>query len=259
MNFMENRLFAGTSKGIFTSAGKGCRYGMFARHGGVSSGVYASLNVGLYVGDEAEAVTANRQRVKEAMEVPVVLSARQVHGGEVYCLTEPLTKDLEVDGYDALVTDQPGIGLMIQQADCQAVLLFDPRRRVIAAVHCGWRGSVLRLVPRVVEVMNVRYGSLAADLQAIISPSLGPCCAEFVNHRSELPTDFSPFMVQDNYFDFWRITQAQLTAVGVTDAGIRTAGHCTCCSDDYFSYRRAVRRGIEQTGRNCSVIVLSDE
>jgi YfiH family protein len=233
---------------------------MFSRHGGVSRGVYASLNVGLHVGDEAEAVVANRQRIKEAMAVPVLFSARQVHGGGIYCLTEPLlTGDLEVAGYDALVTDQPGIGLMIQQADCQAVLLFDPLRRVIAAVHCGWRGSVLRLVPQVVEVMHVRYGSVAADLQAVISPSLGPCCAEFVNHRRELPADFSPFMVQENYFDFWRITRAQLTSAGVADAAIRTAGHCTCCSDDYFSYRRAVRRGIEQTGRNCSVIALGDE
>ena len=260
MNHMENRMVAETSRGSFASSvGKGCRYGMFARHGGVSRGVYASLNVGLHVGDVAEAVAANRQRIKEAMEVPVVLSARQVHGGEVYCLTEPLNGDLEVDGYDALVTDQPGIGLMIQQADCQAVLLFDPLRQVIAAVHCGWRGSVLRLVPQVVEVMHERYGTVAADLQAIISPSLGPCCAEFVNYKTELPADFCAFRVQDNYFDFWRITRAQLNAVGVADAGIRTAGHCTCCSDDYFSYRRAVRRGIEQTGRNCSVITLSGE
>ncbi len=235
-----------------------CRYGMFSRRGGVSGAPYNSLNVGAYVGDQSEAVATNRQIVREAMQIPALLSARQVHGQRVYCLTEALWEDLEVDGFDALVTNIAGVGLTIQQADCQAVLLFDPRRKVIAAIHCGWRGSVLRIVPQVVEVMARNYGTQAADLQAFISPSLGPCCAEFVNFRSELPADFQEFMVRDNYFDFWKITQAQLTATGVAEPHIRTTGHCTCCSDDYFSYRRATRQGIEQTGRNCSVIALAN-
>lgn len=235
-----------------------CRFGMFSRRGGVSGGPYASLNVGAYVGDQSEAVATNRKIVREAMQIPALLSARQVHGQRVYCHTEALGEDLEVDGFDALVTNIAGVGLTIQQADCQAVLLFDPRREVIAAIHCGWRGSVLRIVPQVLEVMARNYGTQAADLQAFISPSLGPCCAEFINFRSELPADFQEFMVRDNYFDFWKITRAQLTAAGVAERHIQTAGHCTCCSDDYFSYRRATRQGIEQTGRNCSVIALAN-
>lgn len=238
-------------------SGARCRYRMFTRHGGASGEPYASLNIGVYVGDQPEAVATNRQLVREAMGIPALLSARQVHGQGVYCLTEPLGGDLEVDGFDALVTNLAGVGLTIQQADCQAVLLFDPRREVIAAIHCGWRGSVMQIVPQVVEVMARNYGTIAADLQAVVSPSLGPCCAEFVNFRSELPADFQQFMVRDNYFDFWRITRAQLTEVGVTEAHIRTDGHCTCCSDDYFSYRRTTRQGGGQTGRNCSVIALA--
>ncbi|MBU1566015.1 MAG: peptidoglycan editing factor PgeF [Proteobacteria bacterium] len=229
---------------------------MFARHGGVSSGPYASLNIGVHVGDQPQAVATNRQLVRETLHISALLSARQVHGQGVYCLVEPISEDREVDGFDALVTNIEGVGLTIQQADCQAVLLFDPQRGVIAAIHCGWRGSVMQIVPQVVEVMARNYGTNAADLQAVISPSLGPCCAEFVNFRSELPADFQQFMVRDNYFDFWRITQAQLTSAGVAEAHIRTAGHCTCCSDDYFSYRRATRQGGGQTGRNCSVIAL---
>lgn len=235
-----------------------CRYRMFSRRGGVSRAPYASLNVGVYVGDQPDAVATNRQMVREAMQIPALLSARQVHGQGVYCLTDTLREDREVDGFDALVTNIAGVGLMIQQADCQAVLLFDPRRKVIAAIHCGWRGSVQQIVPQVVEVVTRNYGTLAADLQAVISPSLGPCCAEFVNFRKELPADFHEFMVRDNYFDFWKVTRAQLIAAGVPDTHIKTAGHCTCCSDDYFSYRRATRQGHGQTGRNCSVIVLAN-
>lgn len=244
--------------GKFTSrSGVHCRYAMFTRHGGVSRGPYASLNIGVHVGDQSEAVATNRNLVRNALGVSVLLSARQVHGPDVYCLTAPLENDREIGDVDALITDQQNVGLMIQQADCQAVLLFDPRQEVIAAVHCGWRGSVLKIVPQVVEVMAVNYGTAADDLQAVISPSLGPCCAEFVNFRTELPADFEKFMVRNNYFDFWRITQAQLIAAGVVETHIRTAGNCTCCSNDYFSYRRAVRQNGGTTGRNCSVIALT--
>jgi len=236
--------------------GRRCSYGMFNRHGGVSDEPFASLNVGLQVGDRPVAVAANRLLVKDALKVSALLTARQVHGQGVYCLQEQVQGDFEVDGFDALVTDLDDVGLVIQQADCQAVLLFDPIREVIAAVHCGWRGSVLGIVPRVVAVMADNYGTVSADLQAVISPSLGPCCAEFVNFKSELPEEFQQFMVRDNYFDFWRITQAQLLAAGIGEARIRIAGQCTCCSAAYFSYRRASRESGGLTGRHCSVITL---
>ena len=233
-----------------------CNYALFDRHGGVSKGLYASLNVGDRVGDEETAVQENRRKVKMIMAVPHVLSAKQVHGIEIYCLTKPLIKDTEVDGYDALITDLSGVGLMIQQADCQAVLLFDPVREVIAAVHCGWRGSAQQILSRVISVMIEKYQTDPADLLAVISPSLGPCCAEFVNHRQELPSDFQQFMVRDNYFDFWQITRYQLMGGGVSEEKIKMAGVCTCCSADYFSYRRATRLSDGLTGRNCSVITL---
>ena len=255
---MHDTALKNTQFGTFTGdSGTPCRYGLFARHGGTSDGPYDSLNVGVYVGDQPKTVAINRQRIQKAMQVAAVLSARQVHGQGIYCLTEPLDEDQEIDGVDALVTDIPDVGLMIQQADCQAVLLFDPKQAVIAAIHCGWRGSVEQIVPKTIEVMARNYGTAATDLQAVISPSLGPCCAEFVNHKRELPPDFRQFMVRDNHFDFWQVTQTQLVKAGVALPHIRTAGQCTCCSEDYFSYRRTTRQGGGPTGRNCSVIALA--
>lgn len=236
--------------------GTHCSYRMFNRHGGVSGGLYASLNVGDRVGDEAEAIQENREKIKKKLVVSRLLSAKQVHGTDIFCLTEPLVEDKEVDDFDALITDLSGVGLMIQQADCQAVLLFDPIREVIAAVHCGWRGSVQGILEKVVAVMVKNYGTAPADLQAIISPSLGPCCAEFVNFRQELPPNFQRFMVGENYFDFWKISRDQLMSVGMLVENIGTTEICTCCSDDYFSYRRASRLAEGITGRNCSVIAL---
>jgi YfiH family protein len=239
-------------------AGTRCYYGMFNRHGGVSSGLYATRNIGRGVGDQEAAVQANRKKVKEILGIPLLLSAKQVHGTGIYCLKDSLSNDLEIKEADGLITDLPGVGLMIQQADCQAVLLFDPVKEVIGAVHCGWRGSVLGILEKAIKAMTENYGTVPADLHAMISPSLGPCCGEFVNYRQELPQAFQQFMVRDNFFDFWQISRHQLVESGMVEERIGTAAICTSCSDDYYSYRRAVRQSRGMTGRNCSVIALKN-
>jgi YfiH family protein len=233
-----------------------CRFAMFDRHGGISGEPYASLNSSYTVGDASSAVAVNRRRIKEIMGVDLLVSARQVHGDRIYRLDSRPEEDLEVDGYDALVTDLPEVGIMVQHADCQAVLLFDPRRRVVGAVHCGWRGSVLDILGKTVQVFTSLYHSRPENLLAAISPSLGPCCSEFVNHQRELPSSFLRFQTAENHFDFWSISQAQLIAAGLMPASISVAEICTSCSSDYFSYRRARRHGNGVTGRNSSVICI---
>jgi YfiH family protein len=245
--------------GEFTAAaGWSCHYGMFNRSGGVSRGLFGSCNVGGDAGDTCEAVAENRRRVKEAMGVTSLLTANQVHGTDIFCMNQMPSGDVEGGEADALVTNIPGVGLMIQQADCQAVLLHDPVRRVIGAVHCGWRGSVRQILARVIGFMQENYGSIPSDMHGVISPSLGPCCAEFVNYKTELPPEFRDFMVGGNHFDFWRISRYQMVSSGMDGARIQTAGVCTCCSEDYFSYRRAVKNSGGVTGRNCSVICLKN-
>ncbi len=233
-----------------------CRYAMFDRHGGVGIAPFASLNGSYGVGDDSIAVAANRARIRDALDLQRLVSARQVHGDRIHCLDSYPAADLEVDGVDALVTDLPEVGIMVQHADCQAVLLFDPHNRVIGAVHSGWRGSVLDILGKTVRLIVSRYRSRAEDLLAAISPSLGPCCSEFVNYRHELPPHFRRFRTGENHFDFWRISREQLIVVGLKPESISVAGVCTSCSRDYFSYRRACREGDGVTGRNCSVVVL---
>ena len=232
------------------------RFALFHRHGGVSTDLFASLNIGLGVGDDAAAVAHNRQKVKDVMGVSHLLFGRQVHGEEVYLLDEPLNQDATVDGYDALITRQQGVGLVIQHADCQAVLLYDPVNEAIGAVHSGWRGSVVDLIGKTVRSMQEAFATSPADLHAVISPSLGPCCAEFVNYRLELPQSFWRFKDEKEYFDFWAISREQLLEAGVSAATITLPAVCTSCSPDYFSYRRACRESGGVTGRNGSVVAL---
>ena len=241
------------------NAGLHCRYGFFNRYGGKSKGKYDSLNLGLQVGDEESSVYANREIVKNTMGGATLLSAHQVHGTAIHVQDKPLVGDIEVEGCDALITNQSGVALMIQHADCQAVLLYDSVTGIVAAVHNGWRGSVQNILGKVVGAMVGDFLSNPDNIQAVVGPSLGPCCAEFRNYQRELPHDFVEFKVNENHFDFWRISVAQLMAEGVQKANAIISGQCTLCSADYFSYRKAVQSGDGVTGRNGSVIVLSQD
>jgi len=224
------------------------------RRGGVSPAPYDSLNLSFGVGDTDEKVLENRQRLKAALGIPVLASARQVHGDAVWVIDAPLDQDTELAGYDALVTNQPGVALLVQQADCQAVLLHDPVRQVVAAIHAGWRGSVANIIGKTIRTMHEQFGTAPADLMAGISPSLGPCCAEFVNYRNELPESFHGYQVAPNHFDFWAISRDQLREAGVLSTHIELAGICTKCSPDHFSFRRE-----RVTGRFGSLIMLLEQ
>lgn len=229
---------------------------MFDRHGGRSIGHFTSFNGSYTVGDAESNVTSNRKRMKDILGIKILVSARQVHGDRIYKLDRDPGADYEVEGYDALITNLPDIGIMIQHADCQAVLLHDPIKRVIAAVHSGWRGSVQDILGKTVKMMAEDFGSRPEDILACISPSLGPCCSEFINYRQELPPSFRAYVVGENYFDFWQISRWQLMECGLSSSSIAISGICTSCSSDYFSYRRSKKLGHDATGRNCSVAVL---
>jgi purine-nucleoside/S-methyl-5'-thioadenosine phosphorylase / adenosine deaminase len=237
----------------------GCTYAFFDRHGGEGRAPYSSRNISFGVGDDDKIVERNREMVKQSLGLDRLVSAQQVHGNRIYCHAGDSLEGREIEGVDALLTRKPGVGLMIQQADCQAVLLYDPVRRAIAAIHCGWRGSVNGVIAKTVLSMRDFFGTDPEDLLAAVSPSLGPCCAEFINYKKELPEEFTRFQVRDRYFDFWQITRWQLAACGLKASAVTVAGICTVCSPDYFSYRRACRRANGNTGRNCSVIALQKD
>lgn len=236
--------------GVF--AGEEVSHGFFSRHGGVSAGDFASLNIGLQVGDNPEQVQENRQRIQAYLGLECLVAARQVHGDRVQVVTaDGVSNTGEIDGCDALITDIPGVGLMIQQADCQAVMLHDPVKKAIANIHAGWRGSVVNIIGKAVARMTEYFGTDPADLRSAISPSLGPCCAEFIHYRQELPCGLHKYQVRENHFDFWAISGDQLLAAGLQKENISIARVCTRCNEDFFSFRRAKR-----TGRCASVIGL---
>jgi YfiH family protein len=234
------------------------RHGIFTRHVGHSTGDFQSLNVSLDLGDAAGLVRKNRNLVSQVIEGQDLVFVKQVHGDQVVILNPK-----NIDSYggnhralgtgDALVTNVSGKFLATQLADCQSILLYDPIRQVVANVHSGWRGSIKNILGRTLGVMEKYFKSYSADIIAGIGPSLGPCCAEFVNYRKELPQIFWRYKLTDDHFDFWTLSRDQLTHAGVLGENVEISRICTKCNTEtFFSYR-----GEGRTGRFAAVIGLN--
>jgi YfiH family protein len=154
---------------------------------------------------------------------------------------------------DILITAQPGVGLVIKQADCQAVMFYDPERRVVAHAHCGWRGQVGGILGETVQSLTRNFGCRAEALRAAIGPGLGPCCAEFRNYEQEFPLELWQYQVRPGYFDLWQLSFDQLRTAGLKSENIEVAKLCTRCrEEEFFSYRRD-----RITGRQAAVIALA--
>lgn len=226
-------------------------HGVFLRHGGVSKGPCATLNLaGDAASDHPDAIKVNRELVRKALGVEHLVFPHQTHGTNVQRVTpKNLGKTVQAD---AIFTTEKNIALGITHGDCQAAIFYDPVHEAVAAVHCGWRGSVQNIYARTLEAMQRDIGTQPQNLLVCISPSLGPDHAEFKNYKQELPQDFWSFQVKPSYFDFWAISRHQLTKIGILDKNIEITATCTVCNPkDYFSYRRE-----KDTGRNGTVVAL---
>ena len=243
-------------------------HGIFSRFGGCIRKPFDSLNIALSVGDEEKKVLKNRQIIIDALGGGLPVFINQVHGKKIFVLKNGksgLPKDsigfscngLKSDFImpagpeaDGIVTDIPGVLLFIQVADCQPVMLYDPVKKVVANIHSGWKGSLKNIVGEGVDTMQREFGSDPASVLAGVGPSLGPCCSEFINYRSEIPEKFMGYRRGKNHFDFWQMTVDQLTAKGIKKENIELCRICTRCShDSFFSYRHE-----KITGRFASVI-----
>ncbi len=226
------------------------------RRGGVSRGPYDSLNLGLGVGDEPAAVHENRCRFFGALGIEPgrAVRARQVHGEGVLVVDRALAARPgfpravldERFEYDALVTDLPGLALTVSTADCLPVLIADPRRRAVAAVHAGWRSTVRGIAARAVEVLRERYGTDPRDCVAALGPGIRGCCYEVDAPVIDPLARALPAWracVRDVGGGRWHLDLAaanrrMLEAAGLDPAAIHDAGLCTRCRPDlFYSYR----------------------
>lgn len=232
--------------------GLGIVHGIFLRHGGVSEGLFASLNVKLGDDDETK-VKKNRAQLAKTLNIDHIVSSFAKHGTEIEEVTSP-------EGTffcDGLLTNKKKLGLLTTHADCQAAIFYDPIHQVIGSVHAGWRGQVQNIYHHAVKKMGLNFGSRPEELLVCISPSLGPSHAEFKHYKKEIPKEYWHFQVRDTFFDLWAIAQNQLEFSGILPHHIEIAKIDTYANpQDFFSYRRETRAGNTLTGCHGTVVAL---
>lgn len=242
----------------------GVRHGFFTRQGGVSEGIYDSLNCGFGSKDAAEAVAVNRVRAMEKIEIEEarLVTVWQHHSPDVAAVERPWARG-DNPKADALVTNKAGVALGILTADCAPVLLADAAAGVIGAAHAGWKGALGGVLENTVAAMV----TLGAEASRIVA-GVGPCIAQ---RSYEVGPEFAvPFLAQDPenesyfldngktgraHFDLKGYVARRLVAAGVTRVEVLP---CDTCAEErlFFSHRRSVKRGEGDYGRGLSAIYL---
>ena len=230
------------------------------RHGGVSPAPFDTLNLSAAVGDDPVNVQENWKRLHAALGLDALatVDAKQAQADQVARITAD-QRGTRIADVDALITDVPGVPLLLRFADCVPILLYDRAQRAIGIAHAGWRGTVGRVVTHTVVAMSEAFGTRPRDLMACICPSIGPCCYEIgsdVRARVEAVfPDTKELLVHANgsiHLDLWEANAQQLRDLGVGQievAGICTADH----TQDLYSWRREQA----QTGRFAALIALA--
>lgn len=252
-------------------APNGIVHAFSTRQGGVSAPPFATLNLGQSVGDDSAAVEENRRRFFGAFGVDAgrVVRVWQAHGDGV------LRVDAEAAGrpgfprcllsqqakFDASITNLPGLALVVTTADCLPILIHDPARRAVAAVHAGWRGTAKRIAARVLGAMREAYGTDPSDCRAAIGPGIRGCCFEVDAAVTDAMATVLPDWgrhAQANRPGHWlldlaEVNRAILESAGVRDDRIEDVGLCTSCRTDLFFSHRADKG---RTGRMMNFILL---
>ena len=243
----------------------GVSHGFFTRQGGVSNGLYSSLNCGLGSQDEPASVRENRARVACSLGAAPghVVTLYQVHSAVVLVVNSPLSRGA-IPKADALVTRTPGLVVGALGADCSPVLLADAQAKVVAAVHAGWRGALRGVIDATIAAME-RVGAARRRIRAAIGPCINQAAyevgpefeAEFLRHDRASGRFFTrPEPGARPRFDHPGYVEQRLAGAGIETIERRCP--CTYESESlFFSYRRSTHRNESDYGRQISAIVVT--
>lgn len=240
------------------------------RAGGVSTDErYSSFNVGVYTDDDQDNIRANREILCKELGIDKsrLFNAHQTHGDRIVCIDEDVLGKTEgevreqLDGCDGLITSLSGVCVAVTTADCVPVLLYDKRRQVVAAVHSGWRGTLLNISSKAVAVMKEKYGCDVSDIVSVV----GPCISQDnyqvgVDMRErfvERNPSFASFFADDKsdsekcFMNIREIVRKELEDEGLREVFV--SEHCTFRDDELFFSAR--RQGID-SGRMLSGLLI---
>ena len=246
----------------------GVAHGFFGREGGVSPGIFASLNCGPGSGDAPENVGANRALAMKRLtgkETTPLVTLYQIHSAQAVSVAEPWDMGKGPKA-DAMATDRPNIVLGILAADCAPVLLADAEARVIGAAHAGWKGAFAGVIEQAIAAMEA-LGAKRSRIRAAIGPCIGQSRyevgPEFHARFVEAGQTNARFFVRSDRAEHWRFDLEAYAGERLARAGVATVTRMGACTytrrEEFFSYRRATHAGETDYGRNLSAILLRDK
>jgi len=240
-------------------------HAFLTRWNGVSTGKFASLNLGLREGDEEERVARNWRLIADAfgLSVSQFFPIDQVHGDRIV-VVEDLQDETSPVRCDAVLTARRGVALAVKTADCVPLLLVDREKQVVGVVHAGWRGTALGIAGKAVKALKERYSSKPGDTLAAIGPAVGVCCYQvdgkvFDAFKRSVSVRERAFRACQDVEGRWMLdlesaNRIQLVEAGIPRENIFSAALCTSCRRDLFFSHRAEKGG---TGRHLNFIVLN--
>ncbi len=238
-------------------AAGGVKHAFSTRLGGVSTGVCSSMSFGFSLGDKTESVLENYRIFCSAFGVDcknAVLS-QQTHTANLRIVTKEdigkgIFRERDYSDIDGLVTNEKGIVLVTQYADCTPLAFYDPVKGVVATSHAGWRGTVQEIAARTVELMQNRFGCKPENILCGIGPNIGSCCYEVddpvineINKLSYLELS-SCYKAKGNgkyMLDLKEVNRQILVYSGIKPENIDTSDLCTCCESEIFHSHRATK------------------
>lgn len=234
-----------------------CYTGLFhavsTRIGGISPAPFYSLNLGIHTEDAVRNISTNYAMLCSALHIDLqsVVTSHQVHETNIACIESmparkyPFPLEHALNGYDAFITDKPGITLMVRIADCVPLILYDPAKQVLGVVHAGWKGTLAGITEKTVATLMHDYGCTPTNIKAGIGPSIGSCCfsvqkdvadlfhARFSNTRQCVYTTAGGTNI-----DLQEANRQQLISAGCAPDNIEMSRLCTACNLNlFFSHR----------------------
>jgi hypothetical protein len=238
------------------------------RRGGVSEDDYDSLNISFKEGDLESSVLQNWHRLAMAFAIPMdqFLTLNQVHGNDIFII-KPFGDYYSASDaldYDAIVTSRTNLAVCIKTADCVPVFIVDRKKKIIAVVHAGWKGTALEISAKVVCLLQEKYGSTPRDILTAIGPSIGQCCFEvdtsaanaFFEQKNNDAFLFPGARPNKWMLDLAEANRLQILNCGIPEANIDVSDLCTSCRHDlFFSHRGS--GGI--TGRQVNFMMIKGD
>ena len=236
------------------------KHAFTTRLDGISKAPFESNNLAFHVGDARNDVITNQQKLADRLgyDLDRLVHMRQIHSDIIITIDPTLHNFDNPPECDALITNIPGIPLMVMTADCTPVLIFDPIQKVIAAAHAGRAGALKGIITKTIQKMGTAFGSRIDDILVVLGPSIGNCCYEVGEEIAEEVADLGyGFAIQNrkghHFLDVNAILHHQLQQLGVNEEHIEDENICNACHNDtYFSYRA----DRQVTGRFSGIIML---